>query len=264
MKRFCQKIGDSVSSNVNVPTDFVLEAVKKVAPMSVIFPMLGAGISYIAYAGDLAVSGWPWKIGAVIALACLFGLFFVYVSARHTNALWACGLVVVIGVFAAYYFFGVFAYFCYFLFAPMSIVEHSAGLVGGMALTVWWLFVSQKSVRHVVNKTSFVMKAFAEGDQEIAYAPQAGMRLFEKLHKERLPFPRIYVFAIYGLAPFCLVLNRILFENFGSNGVLLYMAALGMPVSLWFAGLIVRVWIIMVLLPREIKKERGKPVVVTA
>lgn len=253
-----------MSSIVNVSTDFVLEAVKKIAPMSVLFPALGAGVSYVAYAGDRKVSSWPWEIGVAILLACILGLFAVYLKARRTNELWACGVIVAIGVFAVYYFFGVFAYFFYFLFAPMPMTARLLGLAGGAGLTVWWLHVSRKSVRHTIEKTSFVVKAFAEDDQKIAYIPQVGMRLFEKLHKERLPFPRVYVYVVYGLAPFCLVLSRVLLENFGSNGVLLYMAALGMPVSLWFVGLLVRIWLIMIKLPIEIKKERDKLVVIIA
>lgn len=146
----------------------------------------------------------------------------------------------------------------------MPIAVRFSGSVGGIALTLWWLHVSHKSVMHTIEKTAFVAKAFSEEGEKIAYAPQMGMRLFEKLNKEKLPFPRIYVYVVYGLAPFCLALSGILSENFGSNGVLLYMAALGMPVSLWFAGLLVRIWLIMVLLPRAIEKEQGKPVVVIA
>jgi hypothetical protein len=245
-------------------TDFVLAAVKKIAPMSIIFLVLGVGISYIAYASDLAVSNWPWEIGVIIAFVCLFCLFIACLKAHRTNALWAYGVIVAVGIFSLYYFFGIFAYFCYFLFAPMLTAVRVVGLAGGVALTVWWLRLSHKSVSHTIEKTTFVARAFTDDGKRITYAPQVGMRIFEKLHKEKLPFPRVYVYVVYGLAPFCLVLSRILSENFGSGGVLLFMAALGMPVSLWLAGLLVRIWLIMVLLPRAIEKEQGKRVVVIA
>jgi hypothetical protein len=40
------------------------------------------------------------------------------------------------------------------------------------------------------------------------------------------------------------------------------MAILGMPVSLWFGGALVRIYVVMIALPAKIGKERGKPVVV--
>lgn len=109
-----------MSSIVNVSTDFVLEAVKKIAPMSVLFPALGAGVSYVAYAGDRKVSSWPWEIGVAILLACILGLFAVYLKARRTNELWACGVIVAIGVFAVYYFF-----WCFRLFFLLSVCANA-------------------------------------------------------------------------------------------------------------------------------------------
>lgn len=51
-------------------------------------------------------------------------------------------------------------------------------------------------------------------------------------------------------------------SNFGTNGVLFALAVLGMPVSLWFIGLLVRIYLVMVSLPRKLEKEHGKPVLV--
>jgi hypothetical protein len=88
------------------------------------------------------------------------------------------------------------------------------------------------------------------------------MALFERLNKERSPLPKIYSYLVFGIAPFYLILGRLLSSNFGTNGVLFALAALGMPVSLWFAGLIVRLYLVMVSLPRKLEKEHRKPVLV--
>ena len=62
-----------------------------------------------------------------------------------------------------------------------------------------------------------------------------GYFYFERLNKERSPFPKIYSYILFGIAPFYLILGRLLSSNFGANGVLFALAVLGMPVSLWFA-----------------------------
>ncbi len=89
------------------------------------------------------------------------------------------------------------------------------------------------------------------------------MMLFDKLHNERSPFPKIYYWIVSGVAPFYLILNRLLSSGFGTNGVLFFLAVLGMPVALWFAGLLVRIYVLMVRLPRQLAKEHGKPVLVS-
>ena len=244
------------------PKDSVWEMTKKAAPMSLLLPLLGTGISYAAYADDLAVSGWPWKIGLLVTLVCFFVPFAISMMYRRSNLLWICGLILSIATFATYFFFGIFAYFYYFVFAPMSSVLRWPGLLGGVALTLYWVIMSRKAVMNTITKTSFVSRAFEENTSDFRYRTQSGMALFERLNKERSPFPKIYSYIVFGIAPFYLVLGRLLLSNFGTNGVLFALAVLGMPVSLWFVGLLVRINLVMVSLPRKLEREHRKPVLV--
>lgn len=244
------------------PEDAVWELTKKAAPVNLLFPILGTGVSYAAYADDLAVSGWPWKIGLLVTLVCFFVPFAISMMYRRSNLLWVCGLILSIATFATYFFFGIFAYFYYFVFAPMSPVLRWPGLLGGIALTLYWVVMSWKTVMHTITKTSFVNRAFEENASDFRYRTQAGMALFERLNKERSPFPKIYSYIVFGIAPFYLILGRLLSSNFGTNGVLFALAVLGMPVSLWFVGLLVRLYLVMVSLPRKLEREHHKPVLV--
>ncbi|TAM55065.1 MAG: hypothetical protein EPN57_03370 [Paraburkholderia sp.] len=251
-----------MGSIAKLPPDAVLNAAKKVTSMSLLLPGLAAGLSYAAYADDLAASAWPWRIGLFVTLACLLAPFIIYTKARQTNALWACGAIAAIGIFAVYYFFGVFSYFYYFMFAPMPHLVSWLGFFGGVTLTVYWMIMIGRGVRHTIRSTSFVETAFIDDGDVISYRIQTGMRAFERLNKERLPFPKIYLYVVYGIAPFYLILNRLFSENFGQTGVLLFLAILGMPVSLWFAGLLVRICLVMIVLPLKIERERHRRVVV--
>lgn len=109
--------------------DHVLAMVRKAVPLCTALPLLGAGISYAAYTDELSISTWPWKIGVLVALGCCTGLLLVYVRYRGTNELFAYGLVMSLGTFATYYFFGIFGYFCFFIFAPMPALARWPGLI---------------------------------------------------------------------------------------------------------------------------------------
>ncbi|WP_256094885.1 hypothetical protein [Paraburkholderia nodosa] len=172
----------------------------------------------------------------LVTLTCSFSPFMIYMMYRRTNLLWVCGLVQSIGIFAVYFFFGIFAYFYYFIFAPLHPVVKWPGLLGGIALTLYWLIIIKRSVLHTITTTSFVDRAFIDQGSNLGFQIQPGMMLFDQLHNERLPFPKIYYWIVCGVAPFCLILSRLLSSSFGTNGVLFFLAVLGMPVSLWFWG----------------------------
>lgn len=224
--------------------------------------LLSIWVSYAAYADDLAVSEWPWKVSALLTVVCSLGPLAIYYGYRGTNALWAYGLVWLIGMFSGYYFSGIVGYFYFFIFAPMTAYMKWPGLIGGILLTIYWVVITYRNATNAIRTTSFVEHTFDERGDEINFQIQEGMRAFERRCKELNPFPKFFMYIIYGVAPFYLILNRILSSNFGTNGVLLFVAALCMPMSLWFAGVLVRGYLVTVALPLRIERERHKRVVV--
>jgi hypothetical protein len=56
--------------------------------------------------------------------------------------------------------------------------------------------------------------------------------------------------------------SRLLASDSGTNGVPFVLAALSMPLSLWLAGLLIRIYLVMVRLPRMLEKKHDKPVLV--
>lgn len=244
--------------------DQVSDLVKKAIPVCLMFPLLGAGISYLAYADLRGASELSWQAGVAVAMVSCISLLLIYAKYRGTNALLACGLILVISIFAIYYFFGVFAYFYFFIFSAISIYFRWIGLVGGGGLTAWWVWSACRNVRQTIAATSFVHKMFIEDGDDVTYFLKDGMRMFESLYQERSPFPRVFMYFVYGIAPFGLILNRILSDNFGGDVVLVFGAALGLPVSLWLASLFVRIYFVMVDLPVRFERERHKRVVVAA
>lgn len=244
------------------PKDLVWEITKKTTPVNLLLPLLGTGLSYAAYGDDLGTSRWPFRIALLVTLFCIAVPFIAAATCRRTNLLWAYGLVPAIAMFSAYFFFGIVAYFYYFAFAPMPVALHWTGLSGGIALTLYWVVMSWRTVALTITKTTFVTRAFTENASNFRYQPQSAMVLFERLNKERSPFPKIYLYIVLGIAPSYLILERLLSSSFGTNGVLFALAVLGMPLSLWFAGVLVRIYLVMIRLPRRLQREHRKPVVV--
>lgn len=244
--------------------DCISAITKKALLVCVLFPLLSTGLSYAAYEDDFSVSEWPWKIGAVTTIVCCLTPALIWFRYRGTNALRAYGMVMLVGVFAIYYFFGVSGYFYFFIFAPMNEYLRLVGGIGGAGLTVYWMFITYRIVSNTIDNTSFVEKTFLDDAGNVAYQLQRGMETYEKFNKERRPFPKIFMYIIYGIAPFYLILNRLLSSNLGTTGVLLFVAILGMPLSLWLAGFCVRLYLVMIKTASRIEKERKVRVVVAS
>lgn len=227
--------------------------------------LASVGFSYVAYAADLAVSDLPWKISLGVMLTCCVGPFLLYFCYGRSGRLAMYGLIGLLGMFPTYYFFGIVPYFYFFIFAPMSPDLKWSGIIFGGALTAFWIWLIARNVRYTINHSRFVAAAFRErGDGVIGYEIQRGMTIFEKHFVEPSPMPKPFAYVVFAIAPFCLVLPRILTSLFGTNGVLVVLAALGLPMSLWLIGLLVRVYLVTVALPLRIERERNVRVVVEA
>ncbi|AOI56452.1 hypothetical protein [Burkholderia diffusa] len=242
--------------------DHVLAMVRKAVPLCMALPLLGAGISYAAYTDELSISTWPWRIGVLVALGCCTGLLLIHLRYRGTNELFAYGLVMSLGTFATYYFFGIFGYFCFFIFAPMPALARWPGLSGGIVLNIFWAAIAYRSVCHTVEATPFVGNVFDDRGEFVVYDVQRGVTEFERHHKEPSAIPKFGRHIVFGLAPLYLILGRLLSSGFGANGVLLFWAVMSMPLALLFVSLFVRNYVLMIALPKRIEKQRGKRVLV--
>ena len=247
-----------------VDRDYVVEMIGKTIPICLVFPLSGAGLGYVIYGDSRVASGLSWEVGVFVAIICCFLLAFVYSKYRRTNALMAYGIVMSLGVVAIYYFFGVLGYFYFFLFSDENWIFRWIGAAFGLGLSVSWMCVAYNNVKNVIRATNFVEKAFVGIEGIIVYRIQNGILLFDEVNNQKRSPRKIYASAVYGVAPFGFVLYRILSTNFGGSGVLVFVAALGMPVSLWFVGFFVRVYLIMIALPVKVERQQQKRVVVAA
>jgi hypothetical protein len=240
--------------------DLLWKTARKVLPMCVLLPLLGTGLSYIAYANDVSASNIPWLISAAVTVLCACLPLLICLWSGGGNTLSAYGAIMLTGVAAVYFFFGVVGYFFYFGFAPLALPVRLCGLGGGLALSVYWMVMSVRAVRHTLDTKGFIDKSFQQNESSMVFAMQTSMSRFEAQHKERSPFPKVVYWFAMGIAPFCLILNRLLSPAFGGSGALFVIAVLAMPMSLWLISLLVRFYLVMIALPRDLMRRYGKPV----
>jgi hypothetical protein len=136
-------------------------------------------------------------------------------------------------------------------------------LLVGTSLSLYWIAFSFRALSTFVEKSKFVEKAFNFSGSAIQ-CDDRFFEIFNKLYEDKNPFPIWHTWIVMGLAPFFLVLNRLLSAYFGSQGVLFFIAAITFPASLWLLGLTVRIIVIMIQLPLSLEKTAGRSVEISA
>ncbi|MFM0184103.1 hypothetical protein PQR52_36930 [Paraburkholderia aspalathi] len=220
-------------------------------------------LAFAAYRYDFGVSSLPGQISIALALLCTSSPLVALLVFRNTRRFVVYGWVRLFNLLSAYALVGITFYYFYFIFAPISAPVHTIGLLVGGSLTLYWIWFSYRALSGFVTKSKFVEKAFSFSGASI----QCDDKFFEilnKLYEEKNPFPAWHTWIVMGVAPFFLVLNRLLSTYFGSQGVLFFIAAITFPASLWLLGLTVRVFVIMIQLPLSLQKSAGKPVEISA
>lgn len=229
-------------------------------PISIALNIFCAAIAYFFYDRVFKTSSMPGQLAmAMLALCIVFPVVFGLAD-RGASRLRSAGLAGIFATGSVYFTFGVTFYYFYFLFAPMPLILHVIGVGGGLALTAYWMALVAKDVRRAIATSKFVGQSFEDVGDALHYK-LANMAKLEALIKARSPSGKLHMWLVMLVAPFSLVLGRILSPYFGSHGALFLGAVIMFPVSLWVAGLLVRQYLVMIRLPFTLERAQGKPVV---
>ncbi|HDR9587326.1 TPA: hypothetical protein QDC22_004974 [Burkholderia stabilis] len=234
-------------------------AVAQAVWAGILLNALAVALAFTAYQFDYGVSSLPGKISVVIAVVCVATPVICWIACRGTQKFIVYGWLRLISLLSAYALIGLAFYFYYFVFAPMPILARIAGLVIGGGLTLYWLAYSCVALsRHVVS-SDFESRAFDVDDDAIVCRKDF-FEILDATYAERSPFVKWHSWIVMALAPFFLVLGRLLSMYFGTGGVLFFVAAVTFPASLWLIGIMVRVGVTMIQLPRTMERKYRKPV----
>ncbi|RQU32666.1 hypothetical protein DF142_32165 [Burkholderia cenocepacia] len=234
-------------------------AVAQAVWTGILLNALAVALAFTAYKFDYGVSGLPGQISVAIAVACVATPVICWLVCRRTNKFIVYGWLRLVSLLSAYALIGIAFYFYYFIFAPMPVFARVAGLAIGGALSVYWTVYSYLALTRHIAHSDFEGRAFDIDDGAIVCRKD----FFETLdaaYAERSPFVKWHSWIVMALAPFFLVLSRLLSMYFGTGGVLFFVAAITFPASLWLIGVMIRVGVTMIQLPHAMERKYRKPV----
>jgi len=234
-------------------------AVAQAVWAGILLNALAIALAFTAYKFDYGVSSLPGQISVAIAVACVATPVICWLVCRRTNKFIVYGWLRLVSLLSAYALIGIAFYFYYFIFAPMPVFARVAGLAIGGGLSVYWTVYSYLALTRHIAHSDFEGRAFDIDDGAIVCRKD----FFETLdaaYAERSPFVKWHSWIVMALAPFFLVLSRLLSMYFGTGGVLFFVAAITFPASLWLIGVMIRVGVTMIQLPHAMERKYRKPV----
>jgi hypothetical protein len=187
--------------------------------------------------------------------------WLIYLPFRNTDRLLGNGLLAIIVLFSFFWLFGFAGFYFYFLFAPISLYTRVIALVGFTAMLLYRGHVISNDIKDAFqeNKKLFARMYCDEGSS-ITFT-RAAVGYLEKSRRDRNPFKSIHAYAAMIVAPFVLVLNRMLSPVFGDgHGVFIIVAFFSAPILLWGVGVVVQTIVTMIYYPIKLQRETGKPV----
>lgn len=193
-------------------------------------------------------------------LVFVFG-WLTYLQFRNTDLLLGNGLLSMLLLFNAFWLFGFGGFYFYFLFSPIPIPIRATAI----------LVITAALCHRISRACKDINEAFARSkglfgrmycDDEVSFTfKREAIGLLERKRKDSNSFKSFHVYVAMGVAPFVLVLNRVLTPVFGDgHGFFLVLAFLATPMMLWLADLLAQTAVTMIYLPMKLKKQTGKPV----
>ncbi|MBU9284157.1 hypothetical protein KTD27_29110, partial [Burkholderia multivorans] len=132
-------------------------------------------------------------------------------------------------------------------------------LIDQRFLSVYWTVYSYLALTRHIAHSDFELRAFDIDDGAIVCRKDF-FEILDVTYAERSPFVKWHSWIVMAFAPFFLVLSRLLSMYFGTGGVLFFIAAITFPASLWLIGVMIRVAVTMIQLPRAMEQKCRRPV----
>ena len=238
-----------------------LWSIVKTASFSGLFLSLTATSFVWAGTEDLPASPLVWKISLVMSFVCFIATWITYIPFRKTDRLLGAGLLGIFAFLTLFWLFGFSGFYFYFLFAQINDWFRAVALFGMTAALIyrsWIIFNDTKRV--FASNKALLSRMYVDEGSTFGFNGEVFI-ILEKTMPERNPFKTWYVWIVMLIAPFTLVLNRLLTPIFGSgHGVFLVLAFLVVPLLLWGAGFFVQFVILTIYYPIKLERETGKPV----
>ncbi|MCS0608629.1 hypothetical protein NX773_10685 [Massilia solisilvae] len=202
---------------------------------------------------------WKASLGLNLVLSGL--VWLVYLPFRNTDRVLGNGLLAMFMLFSMFWVFGFAMLYFYPLFAPMSSWARVIALVGITSLLIHRAFAIFRDIEKALSgNKGLLARMYCDEGRSITFSREA-VGLLERARTDRNPFRSYHVYAAMVVAPFVLVLNRILSPIFGDgHGLFLVLGFFAVPITLWGVEIFVQTIVTMICYPIRLERSTGKPV----
>lgn len=230
--------------------------------------LLAAGLSYVLYWEETRVSRLPLDLSLLVSSLMLIGTGYLAFVLRYDSLprLTHLGLGMLIAFMSWYYFFGVFGFFFYVIFAPLPDGVKAVGYIIGIGVHVWWIGLAYVDLRKALKSTAFVENAY-ESDpqgQHLYYDRQKWLHKISNIMNRRSLPHQGQLWAALAIAPIAPFLGRFFAPGYEGLGVSTIVAYLSLPLGLWILRASFFPFISLVWYPLKLKRLTGKTVVLTS
>ncbi|MGZ5198872.1 MAG: hypothetical protein ACXWC4_03800 [Telluria sp.] len=225
------------------------------------FSLLGTGVVW-AGCDSFNCSATIWKASLASGLALSLVAWCVYLPFRNTDRLLGNGLLSMFFFLSLFWLFGFAGFFFYFLFAPISAIVRAVALSSMTIALVYRTCLIYFDIIEAFRKhANLFSRMYGDAGSTFAFT-RGAIGLLEEKRRNRNPFKSMHAYAAMLVAPFVLVLNRVLTPTLGDgHGVFLVVAFFAVPILLWGVEIFVQTVMTMIYYPIKLQRETGKPVV---
>lgn len=224
------------------------------------FSLFGTAIAW-AGTDSFNCSAIIWETSLLLGILCSLFAWLVYLPFRNTDQLLGNGLLSIFIFLCLFWLFGFGGFYFYFLFAPINLWLRIIALSSVTIALIYRAYIIPCDIKEAFQKHKRLFdRMYCDEGTFFTFSRQA-IGLIEKSRKNRNPFKSVHAYAAMIVAPFVLVLNRVLSPVLGDgHGVFLVLAFFSVPMLLWGVEIFMQAIVTMIYYPIKLQRATGKPV----
>jgi hypothetical protein len=202
-----------------------------------------------------------WQSSLEVNLGAFILTWATYLPFRNTDRLLGHGLLSIFMLISLFWLFGFSMFYFYFLFAPISAWARFGILIGFTGMLFYRAYLISYDIKESFQKNKELFRRMYVDEGTCITYSQYSYSFLQEARRDRNPLKSIHAYAAIAVAPFVLVLDRLLAPVVGEgHGVFMVSAFLTAPILLWGVDMLVQTILTTVYYPIKLQRETGKPV----
>jgi len=160
-----------------------------------------------------------------------------------------------------FWLFGFSMFYFYFLFSPISALARFSVLTGFTGMLFYRAYIFTDDIKKAFQSDKELFRRMYVDEGTCITYSQYSYSFLQEARKDRNPFKSIHAYVAIAVAPFVLVLNRLLAPVVGEgHGIFMISAFLTAPILIWGTDMFVQTIVTTIYYPIKLERQSGKPV----